>query len=61
MASWAVQPSSWGNELKANAEFGSDFDRIQDIAYAWAVEMGEAMTVWRCGTIDDFKWMEVDA
>ena len=38
MTSWAVQPSSWGNELKANAEFGHSFDRIQDIALDWATD-----------------------
>ena len=47
MTSWAVQPSAWGNELKANAEFGHSFDRIQDIALDWATDQMEAMTIWK--------------
>ena len=61
MTSWAVQPSSWGNELKANAEFGHSFDRIQDIALDWATDQMEAMTIWKVGTVAEFKWMEVNA
>ncbi len=61
MTSWAVQPSSWGNELKANAEFGHSFDRIQDIALDWATDQMEAMTIWKVGTEAEFKWMEVNA
>jgi hypothetical protein len=61
MTSWAVQPSAWGNELKANAEFGHSFDRIQDIALDWATDQMEAMTIWKVGTEAEFKWMEVNA
>ncbi len=61
MTSWAVQPSAWGNELKANAEFGHSFDHIQDIALDWATDQMEAMTIWKVGTEAEFKWMEVNA
>jgi len=31
------------------------------MAFNWSQEIGEPVTVWRVGTISQFRWMDVEA
>jgi len=59
MTTWAIQPSSWGNELRSWAEYANEFAIAEDIACAMADDFQEACTIWKCGTVSEFKWSEV--
>ena len=61
MTTWAVQPSDYGNEVKIWADVfdGSLFADAKRHAERQAELLGEAITIWKCGSISEFKWMEV--
>ena len=61
MTTWAVQPSDYGNEVKIWADvFHADhFADAKHHAERQAELLGEAITIWKCGSISEFKWMEV--
>ena len=61
MTTWAVQPSDYGNEVKIWADvFHADhFADAKRHAERQAELLGEAITIWKCGSISEFKWMEV--
>ena len=61
MTTWAIQPSHYGNEVKIWADvFHNDhFADAKRHAERQAELLGEAITIWKCGSISEFKWMEV--
>ena len=61
MTTWAIQPSHYGNEVKIWADvFHNDhFADAKRHAERQAELLGEPVTIWKCGSISEFKWMEV--
>ena len=61
MTTWAIQPSHFGNEVKIWADVfdGSHFAEAKRQAQRQAELLGEPVTIWKVGTISEFKWMEV--
>ena len=61
MTTWAVQPSDYGNEVKIWADvFHNDhFADAKRHAERQAELLGEPVTIWKVGSISEFKWMEV--
>ena len=59
MTTWAIQPSSWGNELRSWAEYTADFFTAEDMALSMAYDQMENMTIWKVGSVSEFKWSEV--
>ena len=61
MTTWAIQPSHYGNEVKIWADvFHADhFADAKRHAERQAELLGEAITIWKCGSVSEFKWMEV--
>ena len=61
MTTWAIQPSHFGNEVKIWADvFHADhFAEAKRQAHRQAELLGEPVTIWKVGTISEFKWMEV--
>ena len=61
MTTWAVQPTDYGNEVKIWADvFHNDhFADAKRHAERQAELLGEPVTIWKCGSISEFKWMEV--
>ena len=53
---WAVQPSSWGNDLRSWAEYATTWEQIEDMALDMAEDMMEEMTIFKVGSISAFKW-----
>ena len=53
---WAVQPSSWGNDLRSWAEYATTWEQIEDMALDMAEDMMEEMTIFKVGSISSFKW-----
>ena len=61
MTTWAVQPTDYGNEVKIWADVfdGSHFADAKKHAERQAEQLGRPVTIWKVGTISEFKWMEV--
>ena len=61
MTTWAIQPSAYGNEVKIWADVfdGSHFPQAKAHAERTAEQLGRPVTIWKCGSISEFKWMEV--
>ena len=61
MTTWAIQPSHYGNEVKIWADvFHNDhFADAKRHAERQAELLGETVTIWKVGSISEFKWMEV--
>ena len=61
MTTWAIQPSDYGNEVKVWADIfdGSHFADAKRHAERQAELLGEPVTIWKVGSISEFKWMEV--
>ena len=61
MTTWAIQPSDYGNEVKIWADVfdGSHFADAKRHAERQAEQLGRPVTIWKVGTISEFKWMEV--
>ena len=61
MTTWAVQPSHYGNEVKIWADiFHNDhFAEAKRQAERQAELLGEPVTIWKVGSVSEFKWMEV--
>ena len=59
MTTWAIQPSSWGNELRSWAEYTAEFFTAEDMAIQMAYDQMENMTIWKVGSVSEFKWSEV--
>ena len=61
MTTWAIQPSHYGNEVKIWADvFHNDhFADAKRHAERQAELLGEPVTIWKVGSISEFKWMEV--
>ncbi len=61
MTTWAIQPSDYGNEVKIWADVfdGSHFADAKKHAERQAEQLGRPVTIWKVGTISEFKWMEV--
>ena len=59
MTTWAIQPSSWGNELRSWAEYATTFFDAEDMAIDMATDQMENMTIWKVGSVSEFKWTEV--
>ena len=61
MTTWAIQPSHYGNEVKIWADvFHADhFAEAKRQAERQAELLGEPVTIWKVGSISEFKWMEV--
>ena len=61
MTTWAIQPSDYGNEVKIWADvFHNDhFADAKRHAERQAELLGEPVTIWKVGSISEFKWMEV--
>ena len=61
MTTWAIQPSDYGNEVKIWADVfdGSHFPQAKAHAERTAEQLGRPVTIWKVGTISEFKWMEV--
>ena len=61
MTTWAIQPSHFGNEVKiwADVFHGDHFAEAKRQALRQAELLGEPITIWKVGTISEFKWMEV--
>ena len=53
---WAVQPSSWGNDLRSWAEYATTWEQIEDMALDMAEDMMEEMTIFKVGSVSSFKW-----
>ncbi len=53
---WAVQPSSWGNDLRVWADHATTWEQIEDMALDMATEMMEEMTIYKVGSVSSFKW-----
>ena len=61
MTTWAVQPSDYGNEVKIWADVfdGSHFPQAKAHAERTAQQLDRPVTIWKVGTVSEFKWMEV--
>ena len=61
MTTWAVQPSDYGNEVKIWADVfdGSHFPQAKAHAERTAQQLERPVTIWKVGSISEFKWMEV--
>ena len=61
MTTWAVQPSDYGNEVKIWSDVfdGSHFPQAKAHAERTAEQLGRPVTIWKVGSISEFKWMEV--
>ena len=61
MTTWAIQPSDYGNEVKIWADVfdGSHFPQAKAHAERTAEQLGRPVTIWKRGSISEFKWMEV--
>ena len=61
MTTWAVQPTDYGNEVKIWADIfdGSHFPQAKAHAERTAEQLGSPVTIWKVGSISEFKWMEV--
>ena len=61
MTTWAVQPTDYGNEVKIWADVfdGSHFADAKKHAERQAEQLGRPVTIWKVGSISEFKWMEV--
>ncbi len=61
MTTWAIQPSDYGNEVKIWADVfdGSHFPQAKAHAERTAEQLGRPVTIWKVGTVSEFKWMEV--
>ena len=61
MTTWAIQPSHYGNEVKIWADIfdGSHFPQAKAHAERTAEQLGRPVTIWKVGSISEFKWMEV--
>ena len=61
MTTWAIQPTHFGNEVKIWADVfdGSHFPQAKAHAERTAEQLGRPVTIWKVGTISEFKWMEV--
>ena len=61
MTTWAIQPSDYGNEVKIWADVfdGSHFADAKRHAERQAELLGEPITIFKVGSIAEFKWMEV--
>ena len=61
MTTWAIQPSHYGNEVKIWADVfdGSHFADAKRHAERQAEQLGRPVTIWKVGSIAEFKWMEV--
>jgi len=62
MTTWAIQPSDYGNEVKIWADVfdGSHFPQAKAHAERTAEQLGRPVTIWKVGSISEFKWMEVN-
>ena len=60
MATWAIQPSHWGNQVLIGAEFKNDFASAEDTALDMATDTMEKICIFKVGTKADIKWMEVN-
>ena len=60
MTTWAIQPSDYGNEVKIWADIfdGSHFPQAKAHAERTAEQLGRPVTIWKVGSISEFKWME---
>jgi hypothetical protein len=62
MTTWAIQPKSTGEFNDMICEFvATGFEAASDMAFNWSQEIGEPITIWRVGTISQFRWMDVEA
>ena len=61
MTTWAIQPSDYGNEVKIWADVfdGSHFPQAKAHAERTAEQLGSPVTIWKVGSVSEFKWMEV--
>jgi len=61
MTTWAVQPSDYGNEVKIWADVfdGSHFPQAKAHAERTAKQLEKPVTIWKVGTVSEFKWLEV--
>ena len=61
MTTWAVQPSDYGNEVKIWADVfdGSHFPQAKAHDERTAQQLEKPVTIWKVGTVSEFKWMEV--
>ena len=61
MTTWAIQPSDYGNEVKIWADVfdGSHFPQAKAHVERTAEQLGRPVTIWKVGSISEFKWMEV--
>ena len=61
MTTWAVQPTDYGNEVKIWADVfdGTHFPQAKAHAERTAEQLGRPVTIWKVGSISEFKWMEV--
>ena len=61
MTTWAIQPSDYGNEVKIWADVfdGSHFADAKRHAERQAELLERPVTIWKVGTVSEFKWMEV--
>ena len=61
MTTWAVHPTDYGNEVKIWADVfdGSHFPQAKAHAERTAEQLGRPVTIWKVGSISEFKWMEV--
>ena len=61
MTTWAIQPSHYGNEVKIWSDVfdGSHFPQAKAHAERTAEQLGRPVTIWKVGTVSEFKWMEV--
>jgi len=53
---WAVQPTSWGNDLRVWADHASTWEQIEDLALGMAADTMEEMTLFKVGSVSSFKW-----
>ena len=53
---WAVQPTSWGNDLRVWADHASTWEQIEDLALGMAEDTMEEMTIFKVGSVSSFKW-----
>ena len=59
---FAVQPKSFAEFDPHGCEWARDLDHARDLAFDWSAdEGGEAMIVWRVGTVAPMRWLEVVA
>ena len=61
MTTWAIQPSDYGNEVKIWSDVfdGSHFPQAKAHAERTAEQLGRPVTIWKVGSVSEFKWMEV--